>query len=248
MKNTKRQGSVLIIVIAAFALAAIGGLVYYALAPKLTPSPSPTAVVAVATPTPTPVDPYASWKTYAGSKGCDGYSFKYPADWQVATKTNPFSDKPDGCDSAILTSPFGNNLNWYSKYYGDGPGCDFGDYNECPQITTTAVSSVNSELQDIKLLKQVICNAPEMTACDGVIALGKHPLIDDKLTWTVGVERHYPIIVFDSSAFYMTSAKVTGYGNPPYLEYASDKAAAQTWLDTAEVKTAELIMKSLTKK
>ncbi len=78
MKNTKRQGSILIIVIVAIAFAAIGGLAYYALAPKPTASPSPVASVAVATATPTTTPTPAKTSKFTAGE----VVFELPTGWK----------------------------------------------------------------------------------------------------------------------------------------------------------------------
>lgn len=205
--------------------------------PSTSPSPSTTA-------TPVPTASYAGWQTFTGT--CSGFGFKYPADWSLKL-TNSFIE--GDCQYASVTSQAGNVLMWVPSYYGDGPGCDFSDtppgVNDCPVETTIISESLNmpGDLKDVYLTKQILCD--KAGKCEGRIALAAPTSYVPR--FTVGTAQRYPLVVFGTHAMFMTQGKQTSIGNPtiPLLNF--NEASARAWLDSVDVKQAELVMRSLVK-
>ncbi len=97
----QRQGSVLVIVIIVVAMAAIGGLAYYALRPKPVASTSVTPVASVSKTPEAAKDPYEGWKTLP--LGVGSLKIQYPADWEIEP----------GTVTSILKAPVRNGYNNY---------------------------------------------------------------------------------------------------------------------------------------
>lgn len=191
-------------------------------------------------------DPYAGWATFTGT--CSGASFKYAPGWKVT-----YGDKTseNGCQLTKVTSPTGNILVWVPKYYGDGPGCDYstsGGTNDCPTIQTLSVDELGKtgKMAGVSMLKQIVCN--DAKKCEGRVALARLNIDGanaDYPGYKVGTVKDYPLVVFGEYAFFITQGKQTSYGNPTQPIFNFTEASAKEWLNSADVNSAVLSMKSL---
>jgi type II secretory pathway pseudopilin PulG len=189
---------------------------------------------------------YNGWQSFCSSYG--GLCLKYPASWKITQATYPPGTEPNGQEVDTITSPSGNVKVVYM------PSAQVSGDRQVETITVA--SATKTDVSDLGVFQLINALSPSQFAVENFVTLttASHALNSTDSPFTQGATianaSEPPYHQFTNpqrpedigqQLLVVTNAS----GDPAGNSFASS-AAAQAWLNSAEVQTASRILGSVT--